>query len=141
MALRARYEFFDHTADIGIRAEAATQAELFQQLAAALTELLVEQSALEPREVKPVRLNAEAVDELAYLWLRELLYTFSTDKFIPSRITFSTLTEQTLEAELAGDRFDLGRHAQGREVKAITRHLLQAGQENGVWRAQVIVDI
>ena len=40
------YEFFDHTADIGIRAQGSTLSELFVRMAQGLTELLAEDSRL-----------------------------------------------------------------------------------------------
>ncbi|MBI3010921.1 MAG: archease [Candidatus Omnitrophica bacterium] len=42
---------------------------------------------------------------------------------------------------MRGDTFDPARHVQGREVKAITRHLLEVRRRDGMWHGQVIVDI
>ena len=52
------YAFFDHTADVGIRAQGTTLTELFVRLARGLTELLAEDTELEPRQAKTIQLTA-----------------------------------------------------------------------------------
>ena len=135
------YEFFDHTADIGIRARGSTLAELFQSFAQGLVELIVEESPLELREDQEVQLAASDVDSLLVAWLSELLYWFATDGFLPAAYELEDVTETSLRARVRGDRFDPARHVQGREVKAITRHLLQVTRTGDGWEGQVIIDI
>ncbi|MBI2495250.1 MAG: archease [Candidatus Omnitrophica bacterium] len=74
MAQGRPYDFFDHTADIGIRATSQTLAELFVQLAQGLTELLVEDSELKPQQSRPIQLTADGADSLLLAWLQELLF-------------------------------------------------------------------
>jgi len=135
------YEFFDHTADIGIRAQGATLAELFVRLAHGLTELLAEDSKLTPRQARPIQLSATNAGSLLLAWLQELLFLFSTERFLPVEYGLEEVTETSLRGEVRGDTFDPARHAQGREVKAITRHLLEVRRRDGMWYGQVIVDI
>ena len=138
---RSGYDFFDHTADIGIRARGATLAELFVQLARGLTELIAEDSRLQPGETRDIRLTAADSEALALVWLQELLYWFSIDRFLPAAFELDEVTETSVRGSVRGERFDPSRHVQGREVKAITRHLLSVRRENGEWRGEVIVDI
>lgn len=135
------YEFFDHTADIGIRAQGKTLAELFVRLAQGLTELIAEESALQPLEERAITLSADDPSGLLLAWLQELLFWFSTDRFLPVAYGLETVTETSLRGVVRGDTFDPARHVQGREVKAVTRHLLEVKRSNGVWQGQVIVDI
>ena len=135
------YEFFDHTADIGIRASAPTLAELFIRMAQGLTELLVEDSRVEARHSRRIELQAEDAPALLRAWLSELLYWFSTERFVPTAYQWDEVTPTQLHGVVQGDTFDPARHVQGREVKAITRHQLQAQPQDGGWRAQAIVDI
>jgi SHS2 domain-containing protein len=135
------YEFFDHTADIGIRAGGGTLAELFVRLARGLTELLVEDSRLAPRHSRALELSAPDAQSLLLAWLQEVLFWFSTERFVPVEYALAEVTPTALRGQVRGDTFDPARHAQGREVKAITRHLLQVTRANGAWRGQVIVDI
>jgi SHS2 domain-containing protein len=135
------YEFFEHTADVGIRARGETLSELLVQLARGLTELIAEDSRLQPRQQRPISLKADGPDALALAWLQELLFWFSTDRFLPVDYALEEVTDTSLRGEVRGELFDLSRHVQGREVKAITRHLLRVERRNGLWHGQVIVDI
>lgn len=135
------YAFFDHTADIGIRAEGKTLAELFARLAHGLTELLAEDTDLKPRQAKAIQLTAPDAASLLLTWLKELLFWFSTERFLPVEYALDEVTETVLRGTVRGDTFDPARHVQGREVKAITRHLLAVRRRDGMWHGQVIVDI
>ena len=135
------YEFFDHTADIGIRARGATLAELFVQLARGLTELIAEDSRLQAQDARDIRLTAADAEALLLDWLQELLFWFSAGGFLPADYLLEEVTPTSLRGTVRGERFDPARHVQGREVKAITRHLLSVGREDGGWAGQVIVDI
>ena len=135
------YEFFDHTADIGLRASGATLAELFTRMAQGLTELIAEDSPLQPASSRSIRLTADSAEALLLAWLQELLFWFSTERFLPVQYELDEVSPTTLSGRVRGDTFDPSRHVQGREVKAITRHLLKVQQRNGTWYGQVIVDI
>ncbi|MBI3997129.1 MAG: archease [Candidatus Omnitrophica bacterium] len=135
------YAFFNHTADIGIRAEASTLEELFIRMAQGLTELLVEDSPLQPREARSIELTADDAASLLLKWLQELLFWFATERFAPIRYVLTEVTPTSLRGTVRGERFDPARHQQGREVKAITRHLLRAEPCEDGWVGEVIVDI
>ena len=135
------YEFFDHTADVGIRAEGTTLAELCTQLARGLVELIAEDSRLTSRESKTIELTAEDAESLVLAWLKELLFWFSTERFLPVEYALAEVTPTMLRGVIHGERFDPARHVQGREVKAITQHQFSVQQRNGRWVGQVIVDI
>ena len=141
MANAKPYEFFDHTADVGLRAEAKTLAELFTRMAQGLTELIAEDSPLQPAISRSIRLTADSAEALLLAWLQELLFWFSTERFLPVQYELDEVSPTTLRGRVRGDTFDPSRHVQGREVKAITRHLLKVQQRNGTWYGQVIVDI
>mgnify|MGYP001558591319 CR=1 FL=1 len=135
------YAFFDHTADIGIRAVGTTLAEVLIGLGQGLTELLIEDSQLEARETRPIVLTAKDAESLTLQWMQELLFWFSTDRFVPVIYELETVTPTSVQGRVRGDRFDPMRHTQGREVKAITRHALEVQERDGQWSGQVIVDI
>ncbi len=110
-------------------------------MARGLTELLVEDSQLTPRVTRSIKLQADDVESLLLAWLQELLFWFSTERFVPVEYTLEQVTSNALRGQLRGDTFDPSRHMQGREVKAITRHLLEVKQQGNQWYGQVIVDI
>ena len=141
MAEHKGYEFFDHTADVGIKAHGQTLTELFIHCAQGLRELIAEDSHIDARQVKAIQLSAADVESLLLAWLKELLFWFSTDRFLPERYEFDEVTETVLRGRVSGETFDPSRHVFGTEVKGITRHQLQVLQRDGLWRGQVIVDI
>ncbi len=135
------YAFFDHTADIGICAQGTTLGELFIRMAQGLVELLAEDSILTPQQARAVQLSAKDADSLLLAWLQEILFWFSTDRFLTVQYALDEVTPTQLRGQVRGATFDPSRHAQGREVKAITRHLLEVRREPGGWSGRVIVDI
>jgi len=79
----AMFTFFDHTADLGIRIEAATLNELFADAGRALTATLLDESAtVTPAISETVAIAGGEVDYLFFDWLRELLLRFETRKML-----------------------------------------------------------
>jgi len=135
------YEFFEHTADVGMRASGTTLAELFVQCAKGWVALLAEDSRIEPSESRPVELHAASVDALLLAWLTQLIVWFDAEQFLPSEFVLTDVTEQTLRGHVQGERFDLARHTSGVEIKGVTRHEFQVARANGGWTAQLIFDV
>ena len=135
------YAFFEHTADIGIQAEGATQEEFFVAMARGLAELIAENTRVEPEQTKAVCLSAEDAEGLLLAWLQKLLYWFSTERFLVAEYRLARISPTALAGEVRGGTFDPARDTQGREVKAITRHQLNVRQQEDRWSGRVIVDI
>ena len=131
------YEFFEHTADTGLRVCGTTLPELFAHAAAGLTALLVGDSPVALSQSKPIALSRHSVDALLRAWLAELLFGFSSERFLPGECRFETLTETELRGRVVGERFDSSRHVFSTEVKGITRHRLSVKLVDGRWQAQV----
>jgi len=107
------YELFEHTADVGIRANGRTLSELFARMAQGLVELIAEDSALEPLESRPIALSAEDAKGLLLAWLQELLFWFSTTRFLPVRFQLAEMTPTMLRGRVIGQVFDPLQHVQG----------------------------
>lgn len=138
---RGGFEFIEHTADVGIHAYGATLGELFEQAASGLRALIAEDSHLEPKVTRDIALSADDAGSLLLAWLQELLFWFSSEKFLPARCILESVTPTELRGQVLGETYDPARHVQGREVKAITRHLLEVVQQDGQWHGRVLVDI
>ncbi len=135
------FTFFDHTADLGIRMEAATLNDLFADAGRAVTAMLLDDSAtVAPTITEIIAVAGNEVDYLLFDWLRELLMRFETRKMLYCQFNV-VVTETGLTATVAGEPLDPGRHPLGHEVKAITYHGLSVGQTADGWVAEVIVDI
>ena len=141
MAAEQGYEFFEHTADVGMRASGGSLAELFAHAARGLVALVAEDSALRPVEARAVRLRAASVEALLHAWLTELLVWFDTDRFLPAEYALGSVSATALEGEVRGERFDPARHTSGTEVKGVTHHQFRVEPRDGKWTATIIFDV
>ncbi len=135
------YEFFEHTADLGLRIRAATQEDIFVDAARALTHAIVENpESIQPLE--PAELSIAGDDRALVLfdWLNELLYRFEVDHRVYGKFEVE-INPGGLKASIWGEPVDRERHRLAHEVKAITYHGLKFVRENDGWMAEVIVDI
>ena len=138
-------EFFDHTADVGVRITAASLESLFAEAAMALTATVTDLSHVEQKVSRRFRLRAPDLNQLLVDWLSELVGQFDIERFLGRRAVV-TLTRQadawSLEAHVRGDIAESARHPINVVVKGVTYHDLHIEQTaDGMWRTQVILDI
>jgi len=137
--VKTRFEFFDHTADIGVRVFGATREELFVNAAAALWEAIGVRKKEEGRR-KKFRIEAGSVEDLLHDWLSELLFEFSAHGVVYDEVEISNLKSRIIEATVSGGPADLSEARV--EVKAVTYHQLRVEQRaDGSWMATVIFDV
>jgi SHS2 domain-containing protein len=134
-------ELFDHTADLGLRVQAATLEELLAEAGHGLLAMLV----ANPQDVRTLQTRMITINETepAYLlfdWLSELLFAFEREKLLLSEFELKLLNH-ALTATCCGEPMDTSRHQMEHEVKAITYHGLRVEQTAAGWHAEVIVDI
>ena|SRR5579884_2196382 len=135
------HEFFEHTADLGLRVRAADLETLFAEAATALFEAVVDNlESVRPLRSVAVRVAGTELEYLLFDWLKELLYRFDAERLLFSRFAVR-LTPEGLEGTAEGEELDPQRHELGHEVKAITYHGLRVEKSDGEWLAEVIVDI
>jgi SHS2 domain-containing protein len=135
------FEFFDHTADLGIRVFAPDRETLFADAARGLVAASVENpESIQPTIVHAIAIRGTEIDLLLFDWLNELLFRFEADGFIASQFQV-TFTDSGLSATVRGEPFDSARHELTREVKAVTYHGLFVRPTGDGWHAEFIVDI
>jgi SHS2 domain-containing protein len=135
------YEFFEHTADVGLRVRAADLDTLFADAAVALFAVMVTNlDAVQPVQELSFALEEDGLDNLLHDWLAELLYTFHTRRVLLKQFDVR-LGDTRLTAVARGEPIDRARHELDVEVKAITYHGLKVEREPPGWLAEVIVDI
>lgn len=137
----APFEYFDHTADMGLRVEAKDLSQLFTDSALGMFNLIVPVEQFKAEDALDVLLEAPNVEELLWKWLRELHYLFSTQKLVCKKFEFKELNEKMVWATCWGEYFDPKKHSSEREVKAVTHHRFSVSRNGSVWRAEVIFDI
>lgn len=135
------YETFDHTADVGLRIVAQTLPQLFAEAARGFSSLIVANlEQIEPVVERTIRVEGEQVDYLLFDWLNELVYLLDHEHLVFSQFTI-VHDPAGLTAICGGEPLDRTRHQLEHEVKAITYHDLKVEQTDGVWLAEVILDI
>ena len=75
-------EFFDHTADVGVRISAQSLEALFSDAALALTETVTDPAGITASSTLHVSLHAFDLDQLLVDWLSELVALFDVECFI-----------------------------------------------------------
>jgi len=133
-----RFEEFDHTADVGIRAYGKTLDELFANAAAGMFSLITDLDAVKPVGEYEVRIRSGDVKSLLFDFLSELLFVHETEKLLLSEFDVE-VQDVAVEATVRGERIDKDRHPLHLAVKAVTYHDMVVDPAKGV--AQVIFDI
>jgi SHS2 domain-containing protein len=141
----APFEFFEHTADIGLKISGKNFQELLTHGADGLLEVMTNASEarfpVDPETRVTVQLAAADGGDMLLKWLREILFYFSSKRFVLKHYEFETVSETALKAQLSGWKFDTKHFDQRVEVKAVTYHALEIRKMPGGWTAQVILDI
>lgn len=142
MAERPDYREIEHTADVGLELEAPDLKAAFEQAAASMFDLMCDLDSVGDDVRRTVRIRARDGDleNMMVRWLSELLYVFATEALLLSRFDVRELTNGVVEADVAGEQFDSGRHAIKTEVKAVTYHDMVVDQVEGAWHVRVIFD-
>lgn len=137
----ARWEHFEHEADIGVRGYGNTLAEAFNQAALALSNVITGLDKIEPTTCLTVMCEAPDYEVLLVDWLNELVYQMATQKML-----FSTFTVEIsgchLSAVICGEVASQEKHQPAVEIKGATFTELKVYQDkNSEWVAQCIVDV
>jgi len=137
------FEFFEHTADIGVRVYAQNIEELFENSAKALFSLITENKELLPNLEREITLEAENLEELLVNWLNELISVFFTYKFLPRSYNIKIREKDpcSLEAFLKGSDYDPYINEVKTEVKAATYHNLKIEKDSSGFRTEIIFDV
>ena len=136
-----RYETFDHTADIGIRAFGKTVEEVFVNAGWALFELLTDMDSIQERLTHEIVVEGADREDLLIRWLSELLFLCEGEGYLFREFSISYLTATSLKAVARGEVFDPSRHRFKTEIKAVTYHQVEVIQKEGMWIGRVIFDI
>jgi len=135
------FTVFEHTADLGVRVEAATLPDALADAAAGLFAVI----AGDLGQIRPILAETFTVPGSDPTWL---LYDFLGElhaAFEIRRMLFRefevTITGDGLEATARGERYDPTRHVLAHEVKAITQHELAVDRGPERCAATYIVDI
>ena len=139
-----RYEYIEHTGDIGIRAYGSTLEELFINAAQGLHEAIADLSTVGTTIQTEIEVSAESLEELMVAWLDELNFRHEVEEVFFQRVEIREICEAPyrLTAIAYGEPVDFAKHIVYTEIKSITYHqlIVECTPDNG-WVAQVIFDL
>ena len=132
------FAYFEHTADVGIRAWGPTLGDAFGAAAEGLVANMVDVAAATPVGEARLDVEADSVERLLHRFLEEVLFLFETRRWVIVRARCDVRGTR-LTATLEGEHYDAARHGHVHEVKAITMHELVVQADPP--EVRVIVDI
>ncbi|XP_021917472.1 protein archease [Zootermopsis nevadensis] len=139
-----KYEYLDHTADVQLHAWGDTLEEAFEQCAMAMFGYMTEIDTVQICERQVVEADGHDMLSLLFHFLDECLFLFCADPFFIARkvsILEFDRTKFHIRAAAYGEEFQIGKHPQGSEVKAITYSNMQIHDNEGKFEVFVIIDI
>lgn len=132
------FEHLSHIGEARLRLRGASIADILQQAALALAELLLPGPPPQrPERVHEIALEADDRAALLVDWLNELLYLADRDRWLPSRIEVHEAGETHLRATASGPVMECAPS----QVKAATWHGLRFDVCDGGFEAEVVLDI
>ena len=136
-----KYEFIDHTADLGVEVYGKDLKELFENAGEALFEIICDMSNVIESVKRVITLESDDLEQLMVVWLGELLYLYDTERLLFKRFNIQRIGNNGLEAVLYGEELKTGHHTINAEIKAVTYHQIQVRQEENRWKSRVIFDM
>nr|SVE94614.1 EOG090X0IKX [Simocephalus serrulatus] len=139
-----KYEYLDHTADVQLHAWGDSLEEAFEQCTEAMFGYMTEIDKVDILEKHEIEAKGEDIQSLLFHLLDEFLFLFSADPFfIARKVKITSFDRQnfTMRATGYGEVFNLKKHPQGTEVKAITYSNMQVFDSEKVHEVYVIIDI
>jgi len=139
MPVMKKYEFIEHTSDIGLRAYGGTLSKAFANAALGMFSIMAELKNVGEKESRRVEVNADDIEGLIFEWLNSLLYYFDVEMLIFKRFDIIEFEDTHLMAKCYGEKYDSSRHRLKMGVKSATYHQLEVDREAG--SVQVIFDV
>ena len=131
------YEFLEHPADLKIKAFGKTKEELFLNILRGMVAAQKMEIEDEEEVKREVKIESPDLGSLMVDFLNEIIYLSQTNKEAYRRAEFKKFSENSLEAELVGQKIKRF----GEDIKAVTYHNLEIKKIDDHWEAIVIFDI
>lgn len=137
-----KYEFFEHTADVGIKAYGKNPNEMFRNAALAMFDIISDTKSVKNVGEYKIELVADNLEMLLVDFLSELIYIFDTQHILLGKFEVDISKKNdgySLSVNAFGEEFDSKRHRLGKEIKAVTYHMLEVNEKRGYLK--VLFDI
>jgi len=140
-----KYTFFEHTADMGVEAEAPTLEQVFSLTALGMQNMISDTSKVEEATSRIINVEAEDLKSLLYDFLEQFLILFDSEGLLFSRIEVKSIKQEEniykLESKAYGDNFSSTKHESKTHVKAVTYHGMIVEKRGENWFTHVLFDI
>ncbi len=135
------YEFFDHTADIGVRVWAPTLADLVIPATEALYAAIGQVRTCGATDDRTIEIRGDEAALLLHDYLSEILRLFDGQRCRVKVLSVPEFSDHRLAVQVSETCVDFFRSALEREIKAVTYHELVVRVMPGGFEARYIVDI
>jgi SHS2 domain-containing protein len=134
-----KYNYFQHTADLGLTAYGANMAEAYANAAYGMFSIITDLRKVRQIESREVELVENDPEALLFAWLNHLIYLFEVERILFKKCEIVTLNAGQLKAVCRGEKIDVQRHVLKLGVKAATYHQLRV--DPGQNQVRVIFDV
>lgn len=137
-----RFEFFEHTADIGVIAYGKTLKLSFANCAYGMFSILVDNlHNVKTQKTVTIEVSGNDLQEILVAFLSELLYNHTVGNLILKKFNIKEIGNTFLKANASGELYDPERHKILHEIKTVTYHQLKIEEKEGYFRIQVVFDV
>jgi SHS2 domain-containing protein len=135
-----RYDYFEVTADIGLKAYGKSMAEAFENAGLAIFNIISDTSNIDA--IKEIEFEVTSEDEvsLLYDYLEELLFYHEVEFMLFGEFHVEIDDDFHLRARIKGEEINWDKHVRKTEIKAITFHKMDVRKTDHV-EVQAIVDL
>jgi SHS2 domain-containing protein len=137
----ARYNTFDHTADLGLEIYGRDEKDLFSNAAFALFDSMTDIENIACEEKRTVRVEGSDREDLLVNFMRGILSLYHIEGFLTGRFVVKEMDDHSLSGEAEGEPFDLKKHGIKMEIKAVTYHQVQIAPTSDGFMGRVICDV
>ncbi|MCC7572867.1 MAG: archease [Candidatus Methanofastidiosum sp.] len=135
-----KFEYFDVTADIGVKVWGYNLNEIFENAAIAVTKLMLDPRTIEKKIVKDLFIQGNDLPSLLVNWITELLVLRDSEGIIFSSFNINVSNDgRSLNAISYGD-YIIGKNLE-MDIKAITYSLFKLEKIDKQYYLQFVLDI
>ncbi len=135
-----KFEYFDVTADIGVKVWGNTIDELFENAAIAVTSLMINPTKLERKITKEIFIEGNDISSLLINWITELLIIRDSEAILFSSFKVNVSSDgRSLTAKIFGNHI-IGSTIE-MDIKAITYSLFKLKKLDKTFYTQFVLDI
>ena len=135
-----KYEYFDVTADIGIKAYGKDMNEAFENAGLAIFNIISNTDDIDASKEISFEITSEDDVSLLYDYLEELLFYHEVEFMLFSEFHVEIAEGHRLKATIRGEEINWDKHERKTEIKAITFHKMDVKRADPI-ELQAIVDL